>query len=151
MPVYLVQHGLATPEKQDPEQGLSTEGISDIERIASVAAGYHVKVSRIQHSGKKRAEQTAEIFAAHLKPGEIVARSGLNPNDNILDTARDIENDNTMFVGHLPFLTKLVSYLITGSEDNRIIKFQNGGIVCLDLEAESDDWIIKWTLSPNIK
>ena len=152
MAIYLVQHGTALPKEEDPQRGLSPGGIADIERIAGVAAGYGIQVSQIKHSGKKRAKQTAELFSKYLEPDRPVqAQSGLNPNDNILDTAPGIANDNTMFVGHLPFLAKLLSYLITGSQDTPVFKFQNAGIVCLDTEKTSNTWIIKWSLMPNIK
>lgn len=62
MALFLVQHGLSSPREIDPEKGLSEQGTSQVKRIAQVAAGYGVAVSRICHSGKKRARQTAEIF-----------------------------------------------------------------------------------------
>ncbi len=61
--------------------------------------------------------------------------------------------ENVMVVGHMPFMERLVSFLITGSENCRVYKFQNSGIVCLDMErgeANKADWFIKWTLNPNI-
>ncbi|MBT4364970.1 MAG: hypothetical protein HOD17_10835 [Desulfobacteraceae bacterium] len=55
-----------------------------------------------------------------------------------------------MIVGHLPFLDRLTSFLITGSVDKSVFKFQNGGIVCLIKEPENDSWVIKWALMPDI-
>ncbi len=151
MALYLVQHGLALSKDKDLEQGLSPEGISDVNRIATVAKGYQVKISNIHHSGKKRALQTASIFAEYLTPErEIAEHRGLSPLGDVANFANDIENNNTMYVGHLPFMEKLVSWLITGSTDKPVFKFQNGGIVCLDLEQESNNWVIKWTLMPNV-
>jgi phosphohistidine phosphatase SixA len=54
-------------------------------------------------------------------------------------------------VGHLPFLQRLASYLITGATDILIFKFQNAGIVCLDKDNGTSNWHIKWTLMPNIR
>jgi phosphohistidine phosphatase len=49
----------------------------------------------------------------------------------------------------LPFMEKLTSYLVTGSPDRPpVLRFQNGGIVCLDLDKETNSWFIKWTLFP---
>ncbi len=62
MALYLVQHGKSLPKEIDSEQGLTDEGIADVERIAGVAKSYGIVVSSIQHSGKKRARQTAEIL-----------------------------------------------------------------------------------------
>jgi phosphohistidine phosphatase len=152
MALYLVQHGGALAEDVDPERSLSPEGIADVERIAGVAKGYAVRVSRIEHSGKKRAAQTAEIFAAALAPpGGVGPRAGINPMDDVVPVAGQAEAAaDLMLVGHLPFLEKLASYLVTGSSDRRVFRFQNGGIVCLDREDEEQGWFIKWALMPEI-
>ena len=47
MALFLVQHGKSLPKDVDPDQGLSQEGISEVDRIAGVAKGYGVGVSRI--------------------------------------------------------------------------------------------------------
>ena len=77
--------------------------------------------------------------------------SGLKPLDDVSAFAATINSrDNLMFVGHLPFMERLTSYLITGSVDRPVFKFQNGGIVCLDRDQDTDFWFIKWTLMPEI-
>ncbi len=152
MPLFLVQHGKSLPTETDPEKGLSSEGFSEVERIAKVAQGYNVKVSRIVHSGKKRALQTAEIFDSFLKPaGGVHKESGLSPMDDVAAWAIRVDPaDDLMLVGHLPFMSRLTSLLIAGSTDNPVFKFQNGGIVCLDIDPDSRSWVIRWTLCPNI-
>ena len=84
----------------------------------------------------------------------MLFRSGINPLDDVRAFAAGIDAQaNWMVVGHMPFMEKLVSYLITGSEEIRVYQFQNSGIVCLDCGEEKDgdpDWFIKWTLNPNI-
>jgi len=47
-------------------------------------------------------------------------------------------------------MARLVSYLITGAADTTIVKFQNGGIVCLDRDPETKAWFLKWMLMPDI-
>ncbi len=153
MALFLVQHGKSLPKEKDPEQGLSGQGIADVERIAGVARGHRIRVSLIQHSGKKRAKQTAEIFAASLNPEKgAEERSGLKPLDDVTVVADEISSkENTMFVGHLPFMERLTSYLIIGSTDKPVFRFQNGGILCFDQDPESSTWVIKWSLMPNIE
>jgi phosphohistidine phosphatase len=142
MALYLVQHGKSLPKDQDPDQGLSEDGTTETERIASLAQGYGVSVSQIRHSVKTRARQTAEILARALKPQnniqEITCAAKIDPDENV------------MLVGHLPFMERITSYLITGSIDQPVIKFQNSGIVCLDKDPETQAWVIKWTLMSNI-
>jgi len=152
MALYLVQHGKSLPKDQDAEQGLSQGGVAEVQRIAGVAKHYGVHVRSIQHSGRKRAEQTAEIFAAALRPDKgVQVRRGIDPLDDVTLTAGDLHSaDDLMLVGHLPFMERLTAYLITGTVEKLVFKFQNGGIVCLDKAPEGQFWFIKWTLMPKI-
>jgi phosphohistidine phosphatase len=152
MALYLVQHGKSLPKEIDPEQGLSEEGIAEVERIAQVAKGYNVQVRQIRHSTKERARQTAAIFQTALglhEPTQVM--EGLEPLDDVKAIAAKILDEHSlMLVGHLPFMERLASYLITGSIVKKVLKFQNGGIVCVDRDPESGDWFIKWALMPTI-
>ena len=150
MALFLVQHGKSLAKDKDLEQSLSEQGISDVNHIANNAKEHGISVSGIQHSGKKRAQQTAEILAAALSPANGVQKiSGINPLDDVSAFAEKIKStENLMLVGHLPFMAKLTSYLITGAIDKPVLKFQNAGIVCLD--EDNGAWFIKWTLMPNI-
>ena len=152
MALFLVQHGIATPKDQDPEQGLTPEGIADVKRIADVARNYSVKPSKILHSGKTRAKQTAKLIAEALDPeGGVAPRNGLDPNDDPAALIRYLDPaENLMIVGHLPFLERLASLLTCGDANKLVFKFQKGGIVCLDREPETHGWFIKWALMPHI-
>lgn len=152
MALLLVQHGKSLSKDKDPAKGLSEEGISEVEHIAGIAKKYGVNVSRIMHSGKKRALQTAEIFAEALEPDEGIQEiEGIKPLDDVDVFADKIEiSDNLMLVGHLPFMERLTSYLITGSIEKPVFKFQNGGILCMDKNPGTQVWFIKWALMPDI-
>lgn len=152
MALYLVQHGKSLSKDIDPDQGLSQEGIAETKRIAEVAANYRVNVSHIKHSVKTRAHKTAEIFASALNPaGGIMEVAGLKPMDDVATFAATMDPDeNTMLVGHLPFMEKMASYLVTGSTDKPVFKFQNSGIVCLNKNPDNESWVIVWTLMPKI-
>lgn len=152
MAIYLVQHGLSLSKEEDPQQGLAQEGTEKVRLIADVAANYSVKVDTIYHSGKTRAEQTAQLMAVALEPpGGVVARNGLAPMDDVASLAMELEPaSNVMLVGHLPFMERLTSLLTTGSAAFRVFKFQNGGIVCLDRDDDNEKWYIKWALMPKV-
>jgi len=152
MALYLVQHGRSFSKDQDPEQGLTETGIDEVKLIAQVAKGYQVPVGTIFHSEKKRAAQTAELFSAALQSDKNIQQiQGIKPLDDVKAFAATLTRaDNTMYVGHLPFMEKLASYLVAGSADLTVFKFQNGGIVCLEQSSDSGTWFIKWTLMPHI-
>ncbi len=153
MAIYLVQHGKNLSKEQDSQKGLSAQGIADVERIAQVAANYSVRPVRIIHSGKQRALQTAEIMAAALRPKNgVQGVDGIDPLDDAIAYARSLEvSGDIMIVGHLPFLEKLASYLVTGQDQSPVFQLQNGGIVCLDYYRDTRQVVVKWALMPNIK
>ena len=130
MALYLIQHGKSLPKDQDPDQGLSAEGIAETERMAKLAKDYDITVTQIRHSLK----------TSGIKPLDDVDAYAAN-----IDPAEDI-----MLVGHLPFMERMTAYLITGSIDKPVFKFQNSGIVCLDKDPETQAWVIRWTLMPQI-
>ncbi len=152
MPLFLVQHGKSLPKDKDLEQGLSDEGIAEVNHIAEVAGGYGIKVAAIKHSSKKRTLQTADIMASVLKPEKgIMEIPGLKPLDDVSIIAPALtKQENIMLVGHLPHLERLTAYLITGMAEKTVIKFQNGGIVCLARNPDNQAWLIKWSLMPRI-
>ena len=152
MALFLVQHGESLPKEQGPERGLSDAGIATVIRIACIAMDQNVVVDRILHSGKERARQTAEIMAKALPPRvEMRAETGLNPMDDVQAYGAGLDNkDQLMLVGHLPFMARLTSYLVTGSPDTQVCQFQNGGIVCLDQTETAENWLIRWMLVPRI-
>lgn len=152
MRVYLVQHGEAKAETEDPRRPLTDKGKTEVERVANAVKKLGVRPSDIFHSGKLRAEQTAKIIADVLEvPKEPEATSGLNPNDGVEPWAAKIlqQEEDLMLVGHLPFMDNLASLLLCGSEDARIVQFRHGAIVCLE-SKESDTWRLQWILTPEL-
>jgi len=152
MPLYLVRHGEAHSGAADPDPYLTEAGNATVDGMAQLAAAFSIPVSQILHSGKIRSRQTAEIFSRHLKPSKGATEiTAINPYDDVTAIASELDPAlNTMIVGHLPFLERLVSDLVTGSPDRSIIKFQTGGIVCLDRMEKDGSWHVKWALMPKM-
>ena len=152
MAIYLVQHGISLSKKTNPNPGLSDKGRTNIQRIAEVAASYHILPTQIRHSGKKRARETAEIFKKTLNVQKKLSQiKGIKPLDDVIPFAQVLDSNNSlMIVSHLPFLENLTAYLTTGNPDVTVFKFQNGGIVCLDQLPSPYGWVIKWSLMPDI-
>ena len=152
MAIYLVQHGKAKSKDQDPQRPLTSTGIKETMHIASVAEYYMIEVNSIEHSGKLRARQTADIMGNKLKLTDNIKEvSGISPNDDVKEFAKNLNPEsNKMVVGHLPFMEKLISFLTTGSENYTVFKFQNSGIVCLDKRPNDEFWHIRWSLLRNI-
>ena len=156
MKLYLVQHAEAVPAEDNPDRPLSDKGRSDVRRVASFLAR-SVHVGRIVHSPKMRARDTAVLLAQALGPGGVVeeAASGLAPNDSV-EVAADLIagwSEDTMVVGHLPFMGRLVSHLVAGSEEANVTAFQPGTVACLERAAGDEDgggWTLAWMVRPEL-
>jgi len=149
--IFLVQHGEAKPESEDPERPLSDNGIRQTEHIAQHIHSIGLSVPVVYHSGKLRARQTAEILGQ--KAFELIPKEtdGLSPKDAPLlwkDRLDSFGNGNVMLVGHLPHLARLASLLLTGSMDPPVIAFRNSGIVCL-VRDETGRWLLTWAITPD--
>jgi phosphohistidine phosphatase len=152
MRLYLVQHGDAVPEQSDPERPLSAAGRRDVEAVARLLASNAIRAERVAHSGKLRAQQTAELLAAVLAPGMVPeTMTGLNPNDPIKPMARTIAEwtSDVMLVGHLPFMGKLVAHLVAGDQRKPVVAFVPGTVVCLE-QGETNRCAITWMVRPEI-
>lgn len=82
MRLYLIQHGEAKSEEEDPDRPLTDRGVTDVRRVVGVAAGAgSVVVERIFHSGKTRARHTAAAWGEALGV-PIDEADGLAPRDD---------------------------------------------------------------------
>ena len=151
MNLYLVQHGEATPETEDPARPLSEHGREEVERVARHAATLRLPVAEIRHSGKLRARQTAEILARHFLPARgIREMEGMAPEDSPGKAMAEIEaaTQPLMLVGHLPHLRRLASSLLAEDPEKEIVRFRNGAIVCL--VKAGGGWLLQWILTPEL-
>ncbi len=151
MKLYLVRHGEAVSGGVNPERPLTQPGRADVERIGIFLGKAGVRVTDILHSGKERARQTAELLATHVGDRACLGKaSGIgpfDPTDDLVQALNECTKD-TMVVGHLPFMAKLVSRLAAGDEAAITVVFQPGAIVCL--EREERDWSIAWIIQPEL-
>jgi phosphohistidine phosphatase len=152
MKLYLIQHAEARREEEDPARPLTEKGWADARRVAAHLVGCGaVRVQRIVHSGKLRARQTAEAWAEHLGPVEIIPADGLDPAADPATWADRLQREieDTILVGHLPYLERLVSRLLVGDPGRRVVVFRNAGAVCLE-RGEDGRWMVRWSLTPEI-
>jgi len=151
MTVYLVRHGAAKSEAEDPARPLSEMGRDQVRRVARHAAGAGLRVAEIRHSGLLRARETAEILATHLSPARRTkATEGLRPGDDaaMAQAAIEAAADPVMLVGHLPHLDRLASALLVGRPERTLIGFSEAAVVCL---AKTEGlWLLHWMLTPDL-
>jgi len=151
MRIYLVQHGLAMDEQQDPDRPLSGQGLEDVTRVAGFLSLFEKpKPSHIFHSGKKRAQQTAEMIAEAWHIKNVAEAEDLSPNANpeVWEAKLHAMHEDVLLVGHLPHLPKLASLLICGDLEVQPIRFRNGGVLCL--EKDVSGYKVLWQINPTM-
>jgi phosphohistidine phosphatase len=133
MRLYLVQHGEAVPKDVDPDRPLSDRGAADIGRLASWLATTGTRVSGIVHSGKLRAQQTADILIPVLHPdGSVEARPGLAPNDPPEAYLETLADGDVIVVGHMPFVSRAVAVALGLPPDQTAVAFTPGSLAALE-------------------
>lgn len=152
MKLYLVQHGKAVDKSVDAARPLSGEGTVEVECIADFLAPRNLAVGKVWHSGKARALQTAQLLATRVACDEALEQhDGFAPNDDVKPVAHELAgmSSDVMIVGHLPFMSKLASLLLSGDETRNVVKFINAGVLCLDRSAEGE-WSVCGYVLPEL-
>lgn len=150
MKLYLVQHAKAVSQEENPERPLSEEGKQELNKVAEFVRPLEINVDYLWHSAKLRAVQTGEILAEVVKVNKgRKQREGLNPNDEVgkLQKELAVVEGDVMIVGHLPFLGKLASLLLSGNESANTVALRNAGIVCLTYGKDAG-WQLEWAATP---
>jgi phosphohistidine phosphatase len=154
MEIYLMQHGDAYSEDQDPERSLTPNGEEQIRSSGKALKKLGVDVDLIVSSPKKRARQTAEIVAGELGYSEerievTETLEPLAPSDDLIAYLRRFGDRRKMLLaGHLPSLGKIASGLVSEKGDVSV-HFEMGGVCRIDVEAlPTHAGDLRWVLPP---
>jgi phosphohistidine phosphatase len=148
--LYLSQHAEARNKEEDPERDLTEKGRLDIEAVAHHLKRLNIEVQQIFHSGKTRAQSTAQVLASHLRPKTgSTAAPGLAPLDDPEIWAERVADlkENILLVGHLPHMGKLAALLMSGDKNKKLINFQMGSVIQLR-RMEPGQWALDWMIVP---
>lgn len=151
MKLILMRHGEYVTDRLNLDV-LTENGITQVTNMAAWLNTKGLAISHILHSHKNRATQTATMMAEGLdKKSLLHMHVGLNPGADLHDFAAEISSidQNVMAVGHMPFMGRLVSYLVCHDENQMTVDFQPGTSVCL-MRVGRDQWVIEWVLSPTL-
>jgi phosphohistidine phosphatase len=153
MQLILVQHGEAVAEAIDPARPLTERGREDIEQLATFLGAAGVRVARVVHSGKLRAKDSAMILTPAVgADATVVVEKRLSPSDSpvyLCETANTWHED-TLVVGHQPFMSRLTSRLVLGAEQPVIVDFTPATAVCLARRPVTRAWFLAWVLAPEL-
>jgi phosphohistidine phosphatase len=137
MQLYLMQHGQAVPETENPERPLSREGVAQVQASAAAMKRLGIALDLIVCSPKKRSHQSAALVAEGVNyPYSDILESDLaKPTapavDTLLFLRKNRESKSVLIAGHLPSLANIASLLLGGKTPVRLC-FENGGLCRID-------------------
>lgn len=152
MKLYLVRHGDSLPGDVDDTRPLSPQGQADIQNIAHFLAPLNLQIAYLFQSHKYRAQETAKILSASIHITKIIeTHPELAPHADINLIIEEFlsHDEDTLLVGHMPFMGKLAGKLLAGDENKDILLFEPGCMVCLEKVGQSE-WMLCWMLNPSL-
>ena len=151
MRLYLVQHADAVSKDTHPLRPLSDKGQEDAKNMAAFLHGAEIWVGKVVHSGKLRAEETANVLSKTIWPNQTPdALDGIapkDPTDTLMDMAQAVDGD-LMVVGHMPFMGRMAARCLSGAEDGASVSFEPGAVLCL--ERVGGGWALDWLVKPSM-
>ena len=140
MDLWLVRHGEAVPEREDPTRPLTPEGARAIREVVNAVSGMMGSLDFVAASGKKRAVKTAGIFAeaAGYPPDKIAETDALSPNATpeafVAFLAECADAERLLVVGHLPSIAAIASYFLSPGDPVRLL-FGPGTVCRIRVDA----------------
>lgn len=160
MELYILRHGLAMDRaewspRKDCDRPLTGEGRRKMRRVAKAMRELDLEFDWILSSPCARARETAEIAAGILKSRQRIRLCDeLIPGRSAKDLAKLLVSRSKgmkriLIIGHEPFLSRLISLLLTGKIRSRVI-LKKGGLCKLLISQFR--WgacaVLEWLLTP---
>jgi phosphohistidine phosphatase len=156
--LFILRHGLAVEPgtagyAKDADRPLTAEGKAKLREIAAAMEKLGLDFDIILSSPYKRARQTAEIVAEELEK-KVQFSETLTPQGQV-KTLIDFLNrlrppaQNVLLVGHEPYLSELISLLISGERHASVV-MKKGGLAKLSVESLKPGRCaaLQWLLTP---
>ena len=152
MELFLIRHAIAEPRSPrlpDAERPLTRQGR---ERFVQAVAGMQrlgIRLRQVHHSPWLRAVETAALLAPVLQgdllPTQALARP---PEATLLD---EIDQAPAALVGHEPWMSELLGWLVTGSSAaGAMFAFKKGGVAWLEGPLRPGGMVLRAYLPPKV-
>ena len=161
MDLYILRHGRAEEKSNlatadDRQRRLTAEGKKKMRRIAKSMRAMELNFDLILSSPYPRAQATAQIVAEILGLEKVMSLSPTlatdgNPKELIDALKRNYrQRKQVLLVGHEPYLSRLISLLMSG-DTSIAITLKKGGLVKLSAKALQYGRCasMEWLLTPS--
>ncbi|MEC7525945.1 MAG: phosphohistidine phosphatase SixA [Myxococcota bacterium] len=135
MDLYVVRHAIAEerrPDLVDAERALTKPGRKRFARCVQTLADLDVRFDRLLHSPWRRAAQTAELMTELTRAVEPSPALAAPPSRALLE-AISLTGETVAVVGHEPWLSELVAWMVVGepSDGDARFRMKKGGVAHL--------------------
>jgi phosphohistidine phosphatase len=163
--LYLMRHGIAADlgdagVLKDEDRPLTLEGRAKMKEAAAGIAEFGLKLNLIFTSPLLRARQTAETVAEVLElqhkvkiieslaPGRAFVE-GEGRHAEIFLELGAYQFDRALLVGHMPDLSDLASFLLSGNR-NLNIEFKKGAVCAIEVTSvpPRGPGLLLWSMTP---
>jgi phosphohistidine phosphatase len=163
--LYLMRHGIAADlgdagVLKDEDRPLTLEGRAKMKQAAEGIGEFGLKLNLILTSPLLRARQTAEVVAEVLElqhkvkiieslaPGRAFVE-GEGRHAEIFLELGAYQFDRALLVGHMPDLSDLASFLLSGNR-NLNIEFKKGAVCAIEVASlpPRGPGLLLWMMSP---
>ena len=160
MDLFILRHGEAgkriAPGHNDARRPLTLAGEEEIAKIAEALERIGIRFDIILTSPLKRAYQTADIVAKEFKAQKKMQKlQELSPEGNMSALYQKLssfkEGTSILVVGHNPYLSEMVSEMITDEKYGRI-DIKKGGIVRIRVTSTTPklNGELRWLITPRL-
>lgn len=158
MELLILRHGEAgnrsSPVNKDFDRDLTASGRKMMEDVASSINGLKLVVDKIATSPLARAQESAKIVAKALKKQkDLEVWDELKPEAQTADLYRRLSKlkgeSSILLVGHEPYLSGMISELISDGKGSRITLKKSGmAKVVVSSLGTKPSGQLKWLLTP---
>jgi phosphohistidine phosphatase len=156
--LFILRHGEAgnrmTVVEEDSERSLTTEGRTEMQKIAKSLKAVGLQTNQIYTSPLKRARETAEITAKILEIPTLEEWDELKPDGSKAALYRKLarleQNSRLILVGHEPYLSSMIGEII-GTPGARLV-LKKGGLGKLRITSFNPQISgeLRWLLTPRM-
>ena len=160
MELFILRHGVAVPRgsseyPDDGDRPLTPSGTKGMRTIAKGIRAMDLSFDRIFSSPLARTKQTAEIVVEKLQLDHAIDYTAqLQPDgDREVFIGQSLtkcgEDERVLVVGHEPYLSGLISFLVCG-DDSLEMNFKKGGLCKLSIPSlrVGKCASLEWLLTP---
>jgi phosphohistidine phosphatase len=150
--LWVIRHGVAVEREgryREEERPLTTVGSAEMRRVARGLRRLGVRFDHLLHSPLRRAVETAELLTPLLEgTSRVTARLVASPTEALL---REIEGERVAVVGHEPYLSELIAWMVIGNRDRAAsFALKKGAVASLAGEPRPGGMVLLSVLPPAV-